>query len=137
MLQVPAGTGEVPMRSSRTHVSLLAVSLLLAPAGCSSWRSIQKEDPAAYISRERPRSARLTLADSTLVLGRLLVSDGSVVGVAKRSGVDVTVPASDIRKLEVPGNSPKGARIVLGTVGILAIAMGAAMIIFDGSRGIY
>jgi len=79
----------------------------------------------------------LTLADSTLVLGRLLVSDGSVVGVAKRSGVDVTVPASDIRKLEVPGNSPKGARIVLGTVGILAIAMGAAMIIFDGSRGIY
>ncbi len=110
------------------------VAMLLATAvvsGCASWHSIGKEAPAAYVAREKPRSLRVSVAESTMVLGQPFARGDSILGTIERSGSrgEMAIPASSLRTVEGRSSSPKAARIVLGGIGLLSVGFLAALII--------
>ena len=121
-------------RVSSFLASTLAVTLL---CGCAGWHSIGKEPPAQYLAREKPRTVRVSLAESTFVLSGPAMREDSVVGFA-REGTPVrpvAVPITDIRKLEV--RSLKGSttgKVVVGTFWGMGLAMLVLFAIHPGAR---
>ncbi|TMQ53981.1 MAG: hypothetical protein E6K77_02410 [Candidatus Eisenbacteria bacterium] len=116
-----------PTSTAVRAAGILALPLVLM--SCSSWHSIGKGPPADYVAREKPRSVRVSLAESTLVLSRPIVRGDTVVGLDldARPVRPVALPAADIRNLEVP--SPKGstaAKVVVGTFWVTGLALAVA-----------
>jgi len=107
----------------RSRASAIS-ALFLTLAGCSSWHTIESESPAAYIARAKPSRVRLSVAESTLVMGHPAVSGDSIVGTlsASRPREKVAVPASDIGKLEGPSSGP-------GLLGFVLVT-GAATVLY-------
>ena len=113
-----------------THrICSLVLSSVLA-SGCASWHTIGEESPAAYLMRARPRVARLSLAESTLVLSRPVLHGDSVVGLAKEAKPSrpVAVPTADIRKLEVcSAKGSMAAKVAVGTFWVTGLALMVAL----------
>jgi len=113
-----------------THTVALLLTTIVAP-GCASWHSIGKETPAAYVAREKPRSLRVSVAESTMVLGQPFARGDSILGTIERSGSrgEMAIPVSSLRRVEVRSSSPKVARLFLGGIGLLSVGFLAALII--------
>ena len=120
----------VPLRSQ-----LLPLTLAAFLVGCSHWTTI--EPPwAEALAESHQEKVRITLADtcddcitsetSEIIVFSPMVERDTLTGL--RDGTDYSVPLSQVRKLDGRGADAKG--IVGLTVGILAVAVAIAGIIF-------
>ena len=120
------------MRWLASCSSLAAVALALfavQTTGCATWHTVRTEHPAEYIARERPQAVRMTLPESTLVLSLPSVRGDSILGVSRTTHPPqmLAIPSSNIRSLETQG-PPRSARVMLGTIGVAAVAFAIAAI---------
>lgn len=117
----------------RVARAIVLVLLTVHQTGCASWRSIGHERPADFVERRRPGLVQIMVADSALVIRHPLVRGDSLIGLAPGTIPPrrVAVPMASIQTLAVRPDAPKGARIVLGTVGLFLVVSAVALAIHD------